>query len=394
MFNHRFTPYIVGIGIIVCFSVSYVGYRTYQRHVEFEAFISGAKTFQQSIGKDSPPNVDQQIATRKKSDAPSAMGSPSPDEKEFKSYKSMYKSRVDSSTHPVKVKLDGNPRGMVVEVERIPASEIEPEEGEGVTVWTADEMAPQLIELPNGHVIEILSVPGEEIQEGEAASLEELGARMAHRVTHIEMGGISYEVPIDIDPDVFDKKVSWAHNLQVPIEEIDRLIANGELIIKLDGSPRTPEELAINRKLYAQRAVKNKNRFDAKDQVPPKAAINTVFEGENSEDARRTPVHDDASLSASDKSVGESTPSRRSEPGVETSNKTPTPPTAESIEAELSEGVSPERFSKAQQLIDQYGTEEGLRRLRESDPEAARQFQRERRPVPSRDVPNGGQSEP
>ena len=45
------------------------------------------------------------------------------------------------------------------------------------------------------------------------------------------------------------------------------------------------------------------------------------------------------------------------------------------IEAELSGGVSADRFDKAQQLIDQYGTEEGLRRLRESDPEAARQFE-------------------
>lgn len=55
--------------------------------------------------------------------------------------------------------------------------------------------------------------------------------------------------------------------------------------------------------------------------------------------------------------------------------------------------LSPERFENAQQLIDQYGTEEGLRRLRESDPEAARQFEQERRPAPSRDVPDREQSE-
>ena len=54
-------------------------------------------------------------------------------------------------------------------------------------------------------------------------------------------------------------------------------------------------------------------------------------------------------------------------------------PTTESVEAKLSEGLSPDRFDKAQQLIDQYGTEEGLRRFREMDPEAARQFERERR---------------
>ena len=67
--------------------------------------------------------------------------------------------------------------------------------------------------------------------------------------------------------------------------------------------------------------------------------------------------------------------------------------TPQGIEAELSEGLSPERFNNAQQLIDQYGTEEGLRRLREMDPEAARRFERERRPVPPRDVPDEEQSE-
>ncbi len=67
--------------------------------------------------------------------------------------------------------------------------------------------------------------------------------------------------------------------------------------------------------------------------------------------------------------------------------------TSQGIEAELSGELSTDPFDKAQQLIDQYGKEEGLRRLRESDPEAARQFERERRPVPSRDVPDREQSE-
>ena len=64
---------------------------------------------------------------------------------------------------------------------------------------------------------------------------------------------------------------------------------------------------------------------------------------------------------------------------------TPELPATESVEAKLSERLSPNRFEKAQQLIDQYGTEEGLRRLREAAPDVAQQFERERRkpPVPS-----------
>ena len=50
--------------------------------------------------------------------------------------------------------------------------------------------------------------------------------------------------------------------------------------------------------------------------------------------------------------------------------------------------LSKEQREQAQQLIDQYGTEEGLRQLREMDPDAARQFERERRPPPVREVPD------
>lgn len=72
----------------------------------------------------------------------------------------------------------------------------------------------------------------------------------------------------------------------------------------------------------------------------------------------------------------------------------PTPPqAAKNVKAEPSEELSLERFRKGQQLIDQYGTEEGLRRLREMAPEAARQFEQEHRPVPSHDVPDGRQLE-
>ena len=61
------------------------------------------------------------------------------------------------------------------------------------------------------------------------------------------------------------------------------------------------------------------------------------------------------------------------------------PPTVESVEARGWEGLSPEQREQAKQFFDQYGSEEGLRRFRERDPDAARQFERERHkpPVPS-----------
>ena len=67
-----------------------------------------------------------------------------------------------------------------------------------------------------------------------------------------------------------------------------------------------------------------------------------------------------------------------------------TPP---ETEAKLTEGVSPEGFDKAQEGINQYSTEERLRRLRESDPEAARQFEREQRTPPVRSEPDNNASD-
>ena len=50
--------------------------------------------------------------------------------------------------------------------------------------------------------------------------------------------------------------------------------------------------------------------------------------------------------------------------------------------------LSSEQREQSQQLIDRYDTEEGLRRLRESDPDTARQLERERRQSPNREVPD------
>ena len=96
--------------------------------------------------------------------------------------------------------------------------------------------------------------------------------------------------------------------------------------------------------------------------------------------------------------------------------KTPAPAAAKGVEADGWVGLSSEQRERAKRLFDEYGTTEGLRRLKESDPEAARRFEsdpdsiedaenrhklrsrrvgtgRERHPVLSRDVPDGRQSE-
>ena len=55
-----------------------------------------------------------------------------------------------------------------------------------------------------------------------------------------------------------------------------------------------------------------------------------------------------------------------------------TPPTVEGLEASLKEQFSSERFERAMSTLEQYGPEEGLRRLRENDPEVAKQIEQHR----------------
>ncbi len=55
-----------------------------------------------------------------------------------------------------------------------------------------------------------------------------------------------------------------------------------------------------------------------------------------------------------------------------------TPPTVEQVENALREQFSSERFGQAMDTLERYGPEEGLRRLRENDPEVASQIEQHR----------------
>ena len=64
---------------------------------------------------------------------------------------------------------------------------------------------------------------------------------------------------------------------------------------------------------------------------------------------------------------------------AELSPEPPALPTEEELETALRERFSPERFERAMTTLERYGPEEGLRRLREADPEVAEQVERYRR---------------
>ncbi len=238
-------------------------------------------------------------------------------------------------------------------------------------------MVTQAIELPNGKVVEIRVTPGLEIQEGDQVSLKFIANHILVRTTHVEMDGERYEVPIDVDSGVFIDKLAWAHQLGVSMEEVDAMIANRKLIVKPEGKPMTSEEEGIMSRLL--RTIPKFKSF-LRSERPDLHGAETVHDRTEklpSKSREIEPGDTDSSSYPRRSPLSESNPVPQGK--VERQAPLPSePPTALSQEAQVRDRLSSERFSRAKALLDEYGPEEGLRRLRATDPDAAAQFERDR----------------
>lgn len=144
--------------------------------------------------------------------------------------------------------------------------------------------------------------------------------------------------------------------VSVGIEMVDLLVEGGDI------------NSAVTVYMATQRAMENGDKFFTAGHWTEQGTSDQAFSEDSAVTTdpccpdEPTPVH-------LEDGHGDETPT----------SQAPTPQAAKNVEAELGEGLSPERFDKGRELIDQFGTEEGLRRLREMDPDAARQFEQKRR---------------
>ena len=279
----------------------------------------------------------------------------------------------------------------------------------------------QRIVTPDGQLHKVIVPHDSQYEEGDAILRSELdplileALEQDQRPARVEIAGKPipdeyYAIKDPYERQEFIKKVMLSRISKTSLAEIEAKIAKGEIDLSL--SAREKENVDNNEAMkergrmllsFAKPAPSDKPPVkvsfladEGEDALPgwmrkmqgtlPSGSSKAVSDGDYpatdpfsegsiNEDASGAPVRSDVPLSPSDL--------------PEMVNPTPAPPsvadiekqlTPQGIEAELNKGLSPEHFNKAQQLIDQYGTEEGLRRLRESDPEAARQFERERSP--------------
>ena len=248
MWYRRVTSYLIAGGILAFLFTSYWGYRAYQSHVEYKQFMSEAVSFQQSLVKDSQPGVDS-TGSRNRQRGDNAV---SPTIALATDQMGRENTRGDDpSKKPVKVKImppemvakymDGDPHGAIRLGNLV---ELPPNFAPGT--YTEDQLVSQWIKLPDGELVKVLVSPGLEFQEGERVSPQYIENMRDKRVNYVEMGGKRYDIPIDPEQVRDDRKILWAQTFSVSMEEIERLIANRELIVKPHGEAMTPEERTIN----------------------------------------------------------------------------------------------------------------------------------------------------
>ena len=255
---------------------------------------------------------------------------------------------------------------------------------------------PQFIETPDGKISVVYTPPHMPIKAGAAIPepptdtidtiqqfWDEL-KRTGDGWFTVNPEDVPDHVP-ESEREAYMEKIVEAAEMGISVEELERRLASGELIIEY--APLTPEDEKMLDAHFA--GIERRSLPDGEHKPLSHAATNTVSEAS-------FPVDTDP---VSEGSIPHDTDAAQVRPDVlsalDNSMVKPISPqsvadiekqfSSEGIKAELTEGLSSDRFNKAQQLIDQYGTEEGLRRLREMDPEAARRFESDKSSPPFRE---------
>ena len=328
MYNHRFTCYIIAL---VAIFVSGVGYRIYTDHVEFERNSVDAFVDQGSIDKDAAF-----LAGRGEGRTPAESSTPGA---------TIGETGKNGSTPQSPVKVRYAPVG------GLPIKE-EDIELVSVKTFSVEELMPQFVETPDGKIHKVLRPPGEEYQIRPGTFMAP--SELEYARVKVTIDGVTYNVPEGEDVDSYIDKIHLSSMYDVRLEDVGSLIEEGVI-------PSSPIEAQYDPLLFPSQGGSAAGAGSFEDSHA-RSKISPITP------EPKTPVTP-ARVHHGDGHVHE-------------------PPTAESQGTQLKEQLSPVPFNRAQQLIDQYGSEEGLRRLREMDPEAARQFERERRPPPTREVPS------
>ena len=435
MFNRRFMPYIVGVCVAGLLFVCHTGYREYQKHIAFERFISDMQTFNRSVEHTETDGHAHLTDTH-----PHGSGNPDPSTMTDTTNPYYKGKQGDEYVYMAGGKYIYSVAPLDQEYLELQAWEITDEKTPYVKKhlkWLAENspykgQVVQRIVTPDGQLHNVIVPHDRQYEEGDAILRSELDPPILEAFeqdehpARVEIAGEPipdeyYSIEDPYERHEFIKKVMFSKQLKISMAELEAKIAKDEIDVSL--SVREKENVDNNEaieergrilKSFAKPVPSDKSPVKvrllsdtAQDALPgwirkmehnPQlgndeigsgaaySATTRVDERIGYEDLKGVPVRSDLPHFPADLS-------RLVEPVPQDIADLQKRLTPEGIEAELERSVSPDRYNKMQRLIKQYGTEEGVRRFREVDPEAARQFEREPSPKPPRNVPEGEQSE-
>ena len=429
MVKCRSIPYIIGICIIILFVISYVGYRAYQKHVEFQEFMSNAQMFNRSVAghheHSAHDHADHGAEVAVASDTNRKTGhehrlAPSGE----------YVYDINGISHYSDTPMS---QADIEFQEWVQTGQMSPAVEEQLRIREElKSYVQQVVVTPDGKLYMVTVPRHSQYEEGDAVLQSELGPHPPMETPKIEgsqmrvgtliKNGVEYPPPAEFDliDDPYEreeylKKFVWSVNKGISMVEVEREVEKGALSFTLSETEKRnvdereamkersrifsrPPNIPLSDKPPVKVSLRPDEGNDAspgwvrklEGTLPPGSggakfggaysATDSVPEEARSDGARSPSFGSDVPVSPSDRpDMVKPTPSPPSEADIE---KQLMP---EGIEAELSGELSTDSFDKAQQFIDEYGTEEGLRRLREMDPDAARRFERERRGAPKDD---------
>ena len=415
MINRRVKPYIIGVCIVVVLSMSYIGIRAYKGNVELNQALSEARAINRSVGARHSHSSDNDAHVRE-GDLPTT--APQHDVHHYSVGREGYTYEIDSireivSPEPMS-KEELELSEWIVTGKRTPYVEKKLKEAELLRQQNAGRVFQQII-TPDGQLGTVVVHEDKQCEDGDAIlrsdlitrshpwgfSMDQVKAKRSEEFKFIK-DGVEYTMPDEYftldeyERNEYFKKFRLSLDLDISMDEVEAKIAAGELDVSLTDTEKKQIEARLS--IDAALLQEKKHRAGLLDSMGPKPTlsdtppVNVTFKPVNALPIAQS-QNDDKGFwesvladveKASDESIDEPSPTPKVVPeqpkstrqvnrttdvensvAVEESPLIPDNLTSESVNAQLKERLTPEQFSKAQQLLDEYGAEEGLRKFRE-----------------------------
>lgn len=431
MVNRRAKPYLIAGSILAVLSLSYISIRAYKGQVELDELLSDARAVNQSVGarySHSSNNDAHEHEGDPLTRAPQHEHNHSDGDEGNSFEMDGISVTIVASPSPTSSRDEVELTEWIVYGKRTPYIEQELKRAELLRQQNERKVLQQ-VRTPDGQLGTVAVDKDNQYEDGDAILRSDIitpdhpwyFSENQVEVNQVEVkrseefkviqDGVEYPMPDEyytLDEygrKIYVKKFRLSLDLDVSMDEVEAKIAAGELDVSLTDTEKKQID-AMTSIDAAFPTEEHRLRFSLLDTMTPKPSlsdlppVNVTFKP-NAEHGHALPedrshIDDDGFWEsvladvdqAFERSIDEPPPTPKAVPEIpiSTSQGNPAPDdenrvpmeedppipdnlTSETIKAKLKERLSPEQFSKAQQLLDEFGAEEGLRQFRERPPE-------------------------